>query len=152
MQKNWHALTIENIFEELKTSKEGVTSVIAAKNLKKFGYNVLPEERPYSKLRLFLSQFNSILIYIIFVMLAVSLFLRHYADTIFIVIVLFINTSVGFYQENKANKSLLALKKMSKINARVFRDGYQKEIDSQEYLRQLIFHYLFLFATVTKKK
>ncbi|OGZ62794.1 MAG: hypothetical protein A2639_00415 [Candidatus Staskawiczbacteria bacterium RIFCSPHIGHO2_01_FULL_34_27] len=134
MQKNWHALTIENIFEELKTSKEGVTSVIAAKNLKKFGYNVLPEERPYSKLRLFLSQFNSILIYIIFVMLAVSLFLRHYADTIFIVIVLFINTSVGFYQENKANKSLLALKKMSKINARVFRDGYQKEIDSEKLI------------------
>src|SRR3989344_3874298 len=134
MQKNWHALTIENIFEELKTSKEGVTSVIAAKNLKKFGYNVLPEERPYSKLRLFFSQCNSILIYIIFVMLAVSLFLRHYADTIFIVIVLFINTSVGFYQENKANKSLLALKKMSKINARVFRDGYQKEIDSEKLI------------------
>ena len=45
---------------------------------------------------------------------------------------LLINTTVGFYQENKANRSLLALKKMVKIRARVLRDGQEKEIDSEE--------------------
>ena len=36
------------------------------------------------------------------------------------------------YQENKANQSLLALKKMVKIRTKVWRDGNEKEIDSEE--------------------
>ncbi|MEK7173381.1 MAG: cation-transporting P-type ATPase, partial [Patescibacteria group bacterium] len=48
------------------------------------------------------------------------------------IVVLFINTMVGFYQENKANNSLAALKKMVKIKAKVLRDGNEKEIDSED--------------------
>lgn len=100
--------------------------------LKKLGRNVLPQEKPYSKIRLFFSQFNSLLMYILLVTVAISFLLKHYSDTIFIVIVLLINTTVGFYQENKANQSLLALKKMVKIRTKVLRDGNEKEIDSEE--------------------
>ena len=104
----------------------------ANQRLKDFGRNVLPQEKPYSKIRLFLSQFNSPLMYILLTTVVISLSLKHYSDSIFIIIVLFINTTVGFYQENKANQSLLALKRMVKIRAKVWRDGYEKEIDSEE--------------------
>src|SRR3990167_3120814 len=132
MKKNWHSLSIEEIFKEVKSGKSGIAGIEARERLEKFGRNVLPKEKPYSKIRLFLSQFNSPLIYILLTTVVISFLLKHYSDAIFILIVLLINTSVGFYQENKANKSLSALKNMVKVRTRVLRDGYEKEIDSEE--------------------
>jgi len=132
MRKNWHSLTIEEALREAKSAKGGITSIEAKERIRRYGRNVLPQEKPYSKIRLFLSQFNSPLMYILLATVIISFLLKHYSDTIFIIIVLLINTTIGFYQENKANQSLLALKKMVKIRAKVLRDGYEKEIDSEE--------------------
>ncbi len=132
MQKNWHAISLSEVFSKTKSKREGLTTSEASQRLKDFGYNVLPQEKPYSKIRLFLSQFNSPLMYILLAVVVISFLLKQYSDTIFIIIVLLINTTVGFYQENKANRSLLALKKMVKVKARVLRDDYEKEIDSEE--------------------
>ena len=120
MRKNWHSLFTEEVLREAKSIKGGS------------GRNVLPQEKPYSKIRLFLSQFNSPLMYILLAAVVISFLLKHYSDSLFIIIVLLINTTIGFYQENKANQSLLALKKMVRIRAKVLRDGYEKEIDSEE--------------------
>lgn len=132
MYKNWHAIPLEKVFAETGSKKEGFSSPEATERLKKFGRNTLPQEKPYSRIRLFLHQFNSPLMYILLTTVVISFLLKHYSDSIFIIVVLLINITVGFYQENKANQSLLALKKMVKIRAKVWRDGYEKEIDSEE--------------------
>ena len=132
MQKNWHTISLAEVFSKTESRKEGLTNSEVNQRLKEFGHNVLPQEKPYSKIWLFLSQFNSPLMYILLATVVISLSLKHYSDTIFIAVVLLINTIVGFYQENKANQSLLALKKMIKIRAKVWRDSYEKEIDSEE--------------------
>jgi Ca2+-transporting ATPase len=118
MKKSWHTIPLEKVFDEVAG--------------KKGGPNILPQEKPYSKIRLFLNQFNSSLMYILIATVVISFLLKHYSDSIFIVVVLFINTTVGFYQENKANKSLLALKKMVRIKTKVLRNGQEKEINSEE--------------------
>ena len=132
MIKNWHFQPLPDIFSLLNSFSAGLSQQEADSRLARFGKNVLPQEKPYSKLRLFLRQFNSPLMYILLGAVAISSLLKHYSDTILIVLVLLINTIVGFYQENKANQSLLALKKLVKIKARVLRDGRTKEIDSEE--------------------
>ncbi|MDP2929986.1 MAG: HAD-IC family P-type ATPase, partial [bacterium] len=132
MQKNWHTISLSEVFSEAKSRKEGLTNLEANQRLKEVGRNTLPQEKPYSKIRLFLSQFHSPLMYILLTTVVISFLLKHYSDSIFIIIVLLINTIVGFFQENKANQSLLVLKKMVKIRARVWRDGNEKEIDSEE--------------------
>lgn len=132
MRKNWHAISLENVFTETRSKKDGLANSEVIKRLKEFGRNTLPQEKPYSKIRLFLGQFHSPLMYIMLATVVISFLLKHYSDTVFIIIVLLINIIVGFYQENKANRSLLALKKMVKIKARVWRDGCEKEIDSEE--------------------
>ena len=132
MQKNWHAISLAEVFSETKSKKEGLTNSEANQKIKELGRNALPQEKSYSKIRLFLSQFNSPLTYILLATVVISFSLKHYLDTIFIAVVLLINAAVGFYQENKANQSLLALRKMVKIGAKVWRDGYEKEIDSEE--------------------
>lgn len=132
MQTKWHSISLAKIFIKTKSKKDGLTSEEAAKRLKETGKNSLPQEKPYSKIKLFLSQFNSPLMYIILAIVVVSFLLKHYSDTIFIIVVLLINTAVGFYQENKANQSLSVLKKMVKMRAKVWRDGNEKEIDGEE--------------------
>ncbi|MEK7124123.1 MAG: cation-transporting P-type ATPase [Patescibacteria group bacterium] len=133
IKQNWHSIPLKDLFLHLQSSPDGLTAEKAHENIKKFGRNVLPQEKPYSKMRLFLSQFKNPLVYILLAIVSISIFLKNYSDAVFVLIVLFINTVVGFWQENKSNKSLLALKKMVRISARVLRDGFEKEIDA-EYL------------------
>lgn len=130
MKYSWHSLTLEKTFQNLKANEKGLSISEVKERLKKYGANILPKEKPYSKLRLFLSQFNSPLFIILFVAGVISLYLKHYSDAVFIIIVLLINTIVGFYQENKANTSVAALRRLVKILARVLRDTNLKEIDS----------------------
>jgi len=102
----WHSASLETIYASLDTSEKGLSDDKAGGRLKKYGANVLPSERPYSRLRLFLSQFESPLIAILASAVALSLYIGHYSDAIFIGVVLLINTTVAFYQEDKVNRSL----------------------------------------------
>lgn len=132
MQNHWHSFLLDDVFKKLETSESGLSQEEVLRRLKKYGQNTLPQEKPYPKVKLFLNQFASLLIYILIFAFGVSIYLKHYSDAVFIIIVLLINTTVGFYQENKANNSLRSLKKMVRVSAKIIREGNQKEIDSSE--------------------
>jgi len=132
MQENWYKISLTKIYSILESNPNGLNSQEADLRLQKNGKNVLPSAKPHSKIKLFFSQFNSPLMYILLTAVVISFFLKHFSDSIFIIVVLFINTTVGFYQENKANNSLATLKKMVKIRAKVLRDGNEKEVDSED--------------------
>lgn len=132
MDTKWHSLPLNQAFKEAKSREAGLSSLEASDRINRFGLNVLPQEKPYSKIRLFFSQFNTPLMYILLCIILISFLLKHYTDSAFIIFVVLINTMVGFYQENKANSSLLALKKIVKVKARVLRNGLEKEIDSEQ--------------------
>ncbi|OGZ38593.1 MAG: hypothetical protein A3E90_01410 [Candidatus Portnoybacteria bacterium RIFCSPHIGHO2_12_FULL_40_11] len=131
MLKPWHSFSVEKIFKELKTQKEGLTQEEAQKRLQKFGLNKLPHEKPSSGLRLFLRQFESPLIYILLLAGLITLFIKDYVDMSVIFGVVAINTIIGFIQENKASQVLLKLKTLVRDKAIVIRENNQKEIDIQ---------------------
>jgi len=81
MQKNWHTISLAEVFSKTESRKEGLTNSEVNQRLKEFGHNVLPQEKPYSKIWLFLSQFNSPLMYILLATVVISLSLKHYSDT-----------------------------------------------------------------------
>ena len=130
--RNWHAHAIQKVLKNIKSTERGLSSRTAKIRLDRFGPNELPQEKATSKAMLFLRQFHSPLMYILLATVAISFFLGHYSDSIFILIVLLINIIVGFWQENKANNSLAVLKKMVKIRSKVLRDGHEREIDSEK--------------------
>lgn len=132
IKRKWHNLETEEVLSIVQGSVHGLSDKEAGIRLNKFGPNELPQQKPYSTLRLFFNQFNNPLMFILFGTIAVSLTLKHYTDTAFIVLVLLANTLVGFYQENKANNSINQLKKLVRIQARIIRNGKEKEIDSRE--------------------
>ena len=114
--------------------KTGLSEKEVFARQKEFGKNVLPEEKRLSKFEIFLEQFKSPLIYILAVAGVVAFVLGEYADAIVIFGAVFVNTIVGFLQENKASQTLRALKQMVKHTAKVLRDGNIKIINSNELI------------------
>lgn len=84
------------------------------------------------KLKIFINQFNSPLIYILFVACFISFYLKEFIDGFIILFVIFINGIVGFIQEIRADDALEALKKMSSPHCYIKENGKIKKILSNE--------------------
>ena len=132
MTNSWHSFSLEKTFEKLESSERGLSLEMANEHLKRYGANILPEEKPHSKLRLFLSQFQSPLIYILLAAGAVVFAMGEIIDGSIILAVLLFNAIVGVIQEGKAQNTLLALKKFVETNATVLRDGKEFIISDRE--------------------
>src|SRR3989344_3031884 len=97
--------------------------------LRQYGLNVLPESPPIADRAIFLRQFASPLVYILLLAAIISAFLKDWADALIIMLAVLVNTVLGFYQERKAERGLLALKRILTSRAKVERDGRVQEIE-----------------------
>lgn len=129
---DWHSLDIKDVFKKLNSSKKGLNYKECDKRQKEFGLNKLPERKKPSFIIIFLSQFLSPLIYILLIAGGISLFLQEWVDAIFIFAVILLNSILGSWQENKAEKNAAALQNLLKIKAYVRRDGTEKSIDAED--------------------
>jgi Ca2+-transporting ATPase len=129
---NYYRLTSSEVFRQFNSSESGLTEEEARKRLSQYGPNKLAEEKPISKLRIFFHQFASPLIYILLLASVVTLLLREYVDSGVILSVLLLNAVIGYFQEFKAEESVRALKRMIVPQARVWREGREKEVNSEE--------------------
>ena len=109
----FYQLSKSQVFEELQATEKGLTEDEVKLRLEKYGSNVLKEEEGIKVLKLSVSQFNSIVVYILFVAFLISLFLGERLDAIVIGSIIILNTLLGFFQEYKAEKSIRSLKKFS---------------------------------------
>ncbi|MDD4271912.1 MAG: HAD-IC family P-type ATPase [Patescibacteria group bacterium] len=112
--------------------QKGLTCEEVKKRQIQYGKNVLPAEKTVPAIRIFLSQFANPLVYILCLAGLISLFLQKYFDIALIFSVVIINAFMGFFQENKTQQTLAALKKLVKPSARVLRDNQRQEIDVLE--------------------
>jgi Ca2+-transporting ATPase len=135
----WHSDSKEEIFSQLDTSEEGLSSEEVEKRLEEQGENRIRDEDTTSPLRIFISQFQDNLIYLLMaaglLTVVVGLLPGHepnYTETGIIFLILFANGVFGFIQDYRAEKSIEALKKMSTPSATVKRDGKKMEVDSTQ--------------------
>jgi len=119
----FHAKSPTKVLKELETDINGLTEEEAKIRLEKYGSNELPEKKEIHPFLIFIKQFHSVMIYILFIAVAISAFLEHYIDAWVILAIIVINAMIGFVQEYKAEKAIEALKKMIVQYAKVFREG-----------------------------
>ncbi|MFP4514982.1 MAG: cation-translocating P-type ATPase [Parcubacteria group bacterium] len=129
--KDFHSLTWKNVLKEIKSSKDGLSSDEAKKRLDNIGLNQLQKEKPLGAFKILISQLKSPLVYVLVIAGIISFSLGEEVDTYVIFGAVFINTIIGFVQENKANKALSKLRKMVEHKAVIIRDGHEKEILSK---------------------
>jgi len=133
MAENWHNQSFGEAVRQFGSDvKRGLSEDQARDRQKKFGQNLLPKEKPLSKVRIFLDQLRSPLIYILIIASVITLFLREWTDFIVIFGAVFLNTVVGYFQENKASRALKALKQVVKVEAQVVREGNELRLDSSD--------------------
>lgn len=133
----YYSKNIKEVEKMLKTNiQTGLDSKEATNRIKKNGENVIKDNNKKSNIAKFLAQFNDFMVIILLIAGFISFltsFLqgeKDFLDTIIIVLIVFINAVLGFMQENKAEKALEALKKMSSPKANVIRNGVLQKIDS----------------------
>lgn len=130
--KSWHAMEIEEVLKDLDSNETGLSQEKAKKRLLEFGPNELKKEKGPSPLRMFLEQFADILIIILLVATALSLFLGEITDAIVILAIVFATAILGFIEEFRSEKAVEALKKMTAPTATVLRDGKEVKIQTSE--------------------
>jgi Ca2+-transporting ATPase len=120
--------------KRLSTSLEnGLTGEEARRRLSVHGPNSIREERPTHPLTLFLRQFQDFMIYVLLTAALVSGFLlNEWVDAVVIMAIVVANAILGFLQEFRAEKALLALKELSAPTAQVVRDGKVTVVPSRD--------------------
>ena len=140
----------KEVLQELDSNVEqGLTSEEAGKRLLKYGPNKLPEKKKTPLFLVFLSQFNDPMIYILLAAALLSIAISIYqvlspsvtdkptimeiiSDPAIILAVVILNAIIGTVQENNAEKSLEALKKMSSLTCVARRDGQLVDLKAEE--------------------
>jgi Ca2+-transporting ATPase len=103
--------------------KKGLTSAEVLDRLRTFGSNKLPEKKGRTASAIYASQFRNPLIYIITAAAIIAFALEKYSDALIIAIVILVDSIVGFFQEYRAEKAVIALRRLLKPTAKVIRDG-----------------------------
>lgn len=131
-KKFWH-LSPEEVAQLLETDAErGLSTQEVKDRLSAFGKNTISTSKNAVGLKIFLRQLESPLILVLIVAGIITLSISHYRDAIFIFVAVIVNSALGFYQENKAERALSEIKTYLKQRARVIRDGQEHEIDAEE--------------------
>ncbi|RRJ63430.1 cation-translocating P-type ATPase [Paenibacillus oralis] len=129
----WHTKSREAVLRELQSDPApGLTSAEAKARLSKYGPNKLKGKPKKSMLSLFLAQLKDMLIYVLLGAAVVTLFVGEYMDAVIILAVVLLNAVIGVIQEQKAEKAIEALQRMTTPRTLVRRDGEVKEVDSGE--------------------
>ncbi len=132
MESKWHTKTIPEIFEALGTSERGLDGESANRRLQEYGLNKLLEAEVEGLAVIFLRQFQSPLIYILFAASAIVFVMGEIIDGSIILAVLIFNAIVGTIQEGRAQNALLALRNFVETRATVLREGKELIIPDAE--------------------
>ncbi len=125
-------IPVEKVAAELKTDlNKGLSSEEAKERLKKYGPNEIPEYKEPLWHRIF-RRFWGPIPWMIEVAAILSALVHRWEDFTIIMIMLFVNAGLDFYQEHKALNAIEALKKKLAKKAIVLRDGKWVEILAKE--------------------
>ena len=135
----WYAMKIEEIAKRLKTNtKIGLANKQVEIRRLEFGKNKLDEQKKESIVLKFFKQFNDFMIIILIIASIVSAAVSYmqgendYFDSIIIIAIVILNAIMGLVQEERAEKSIESLKKMTPEIVKVIRDGDIQEVDAEE--------------------
>lgn len=130
--QDWHARPADAVLVELGSAVEGLTDAEATLRLQRYGANELPAARRKSALRRFFAQFNNLLLYVLIGAGAIVAMLGHFIDTAVIIAVVVINAIIGFIQEDRAERALLAIRSLLAPQATVLRGGRRRALAARE--------------------
>ncbi|HMM20409.1 MAG TPA: calcium-translocating P-type ATPase, SERCA-type [Selenomonadales bacterium] len=131
--EKWYARTAEETLLFWRTDKEdGLSTNDVKERLERFGYNEVAEREKTPWWKRFLAQFQDFMVLVLLAATLISAFLGEYTDAVTILAIVLINACLGFVQENRAERSMDALKRLAAPSARVLRNGTAQQVPARE--------------------
>lgn len=112
------------------SKKMGLSEKEALSRLRKHGENVLSSDKKVRPLKIFAGQFKDFMIMVLLASTVLSVIMGETFEAITIIAIVLLNALLGFIQEYKTEKTLLALKGFSPQTSKVIRDGEVRVIES----------------------
>ncbi|MGE0562758.1 MAG: cation-translocating P-type ATPase [Flavobacteriales bacterium] len=129
----YHTLDINEIVSDLSTNlTKGLSVEDVTTLLEKYGKNVIADTKKASPLIILLKQFHNPMSYLLFLASGLSFMFQEWLDGMAILVVIVINSMIGFWMEWQAERSMNALKKMVMVTAKVLRNSEVIEIPSED--------------------
>lgn len=129
---SWHAKEVKEIFQEFSSSEKGLSDEQVKNHLEKFGKNKIKKTHKLRPLKILLEQFKSFLIYILIFAAIVSFVVGNFIDAVVISAVVIVNAGIGFFQQYRAEKAIVALRQLIVPKSKVLRNNRLMEISSEE--------------------
>ena len=120
----------KEVLDVFKTSDNGLSEKEAADRLGVYGFNEI-KTKEAGLFGIFLRQFKTSFVYLLFIAAITAFFIGEKIDGTVILSFVFINVTLGFFQEGRAYKAVFLLKQYIPSKTRVLRGGIEKIIDKQ---------------------
>jgi Ca2+-transporting ATPase len=125
-----YRLSAAAVLEQLQTDPDqGLPESRVAGLRQRYGENVLEERGREPAYKLFVRQFQDLLIVVLMVAAALAYYLDDLRGASILLAIILINAAIGVYQEYKAERLLERLRTLVKTRATVVRDGAPQEVD-----------------------
>lgn len=129
----WYQLKVDEVERKLHVhTKRGLTRKQVEERQKQFGFNKLETSKKQPIWVIFIKQFQDFMVLILLAATLIAGLLGEYIDALAIMIIVLLNGFIGFFQEQKAEKSLEKLKELSAPKIRVLREGEWQTIPAEE--------------------
>ena len=134
IEKNlaYWSISSQETLKMLETTDLGLTDQEVEDRIDKFGTNNLKPKKKKVKVRLFFSQFKNPIIIILLITAILSFVLQDAIDGLIIIIILFISSFLGFWQEANATIAIEKLLLIVNIKIKVLRNGIEQEINVED--------------------
>lgn len=124
-------IPMEALREKLGYREDGLSAEEAQSRLGRYGYNELPSVAVNPLLK-FLSYFWGPIPWMIEVAMILSAVVQHWPDFFIILVLLFANALVAFWEEYQAGNAIAALKARLALRAKVRREGTWSAVNARE--------------------
>lgn len=130
----WYNKPKEQVLKDLNADpKNGLSKQEVAKRLESYGKNELEAKKEVSLFKKVLEQLKDPMIIVLLIAAFLSYVSSGFTDwieSVIILLIVVVNAIISISQENNANKSLEALKKMSAPLAKVIREGKLEHVET----------------------
>src|SRR5664280_911059 len=127
-----YSLRVQEVFQNLETSQNGLSPIDAQSRLSLYGENVLSEQQSQPKWQKFLIQVRHPFIVLMLLAVLISLWQRDLTLTLVILLLTITNSAFSYWRENRAERAIDNLRRLLPTYAHLVRAGVEMNIPAKE--------------------
>jgi Ca2+-transporting ATPase len=128
----WHALSVDQVLEQLASNRWGLEETEAARRLSFHGPNALPTDEPRSRLALLASQLDNLPSILLVGSAGLAALVRDFFDAGAILSAVGLDATIGYRIERQSETLLASWHRLEAGNARAIRDGQIRKVAAPE--------------------